>query len=84
MSDVPDLNNPIAAQCAVFVAVLEGLLQQGVADRTRLIQFLEELVVDLSAEERDTAYGYLLQKVITALEQMQQFPAPSWPSSQGS
>ncbi len=52
---------------ASTMAVVLGLIDQGAADRDKLLAFLESLVDDLPEAERQQGYGFLLQKWITAL-----------------
>jgi len=61
------LENLLFAGFAAQNAILLGLISQGAVERTRLIEFLQSLVDDLSAEERHEAYGFLLGKTIETL-----------------
>lgn len=66
-------NDPIFGAVATSVAILAGLIDQGAANREKMIDYLLQIVADLDEEERQTPYGKYVAHTISLLEQSQ-FP----------
>lgn len=73
MSNFQNIDWPVGLYAATL-AIINGLIDHGTADRGKMIVFVESLLADLSPEARRSPYGVALDQALRSFEGLQPFP----------